>query len=307
MIKVRASQIFTHSMEDVVAAKKMLDSGTPFEEAVEKYSTCPSKKNAGDLGWMPEDNLQSIMGKEVSEDQLGQIIGPVHSQYGYHILRISEIEVDKVEGPFTADLAMEEANRIFPDIHSLLFKQFHIGLPITPYKPEETIDSVCKTHSVAVQTALDALNKEFSEKNISIITCEELKEKMDAGNPPVLLDIREGWERDISKIEGSHIINAENNDHVLSSFGKDREMVLIDWKQDRGPSFQKWLKQRGYTHVQCLEGGIDLWSERINTRLNRYDIDEDDGYRYEDIIDSPEDDHEDHDHEDHEGHDHPEE
>ena len=27
MIKVRASQIFTHSMEDVVAAKKLLDTG----------------------------------------------------------------------------------------------------------------------------------------------------------------------------------------------------------------------------------------------------------------------------------------
>ena len=70
MIRVRASQIFTHSMEDVVAAKKLLDSGTSFEEAVEKYSTCPSKKNGGDLGWMPEGNLQSIMGQEISEDLL---------------------------------------------------------------------------------------------------------------------------------------------------------------------------------------------------------------------------------------------
>ena len=46
MIRVRASQIFTHSMEDVVAAKKLLDTGTSFEETVEKYSTCPSKKMA---------------------------------------------------------------------------------------------------------------------------------------------------------------------------------------------------------------------------------------------------------------------
>ena len=104
MIKVRASQIFTHSMEDVVAAKKLLDAGTSFEETVEKYSTCPSKKNGGDLGWMPEGNLQSIMGQDISEDKLGEIIGPVHSQYGYHILRISEIEIEKVEGPFTPDL-----------------------------------------------------------------------------------------------------------------------------------------------------------------------------------------------------------
>ena len=42
----------------------------------------------------------------------------------------------------------------------------------------------------------------------------------------------------------------------------------------------------------------------IRDRLNRYDIDEDDGYRYEDILDEPED-HTDHDHDDHD-HDSPE-
>ena len=307
MIKVRASQIFTHSKEDVVAAKKMLDSGTPFEELVARYSTCPSKENAGDLGWMPEDNLQSIMGQEVSEADLGKIIGPVHSQYGYHILKISEIEVEKIEGPFNAEISLESANKMFPEVHTLLFKEFHIGLPVTPYKKEETIASLCQVQGKNVQEVINHLNREFAEKNIAVMTCEELKQRIDSGNKPVLLDIRESWERDISKIEGSHIINSENNEHVMGTFEKDREIVLIDWKQDRSPSFQKWLNQRGFTNVKCLEGGIDLWSEKIETRQNRYDIDEDDGYRYEDVIEE-QDGHEGDNHEEqdgHEGHDHP--
>jgi rhodanese-related sulfurtransferase len=305
MIRVRASQIFTHSKEDVVAAKKQLDSGTPFEEVVTNFSTCPSKENAGDLGWMPEGNLQSIMGQEVSEADIGNVIGPVHSQYGYHILKISEIEVEKIEGPFNAELPMESANQIFPEVHTVLFKEFHIGLPVTPYDKKETLASICQTHGKNVQEVVNCLNREHADKNVAIMTCEELKQKIDSDNKPVLLDIREGWERDISKIEGSHIINAENNEHVLGTFEKDREIVLIDWKQDRSPSFQKWLTQRGFTNMKCLEGGIDLWAEKIDTRLNRYDIDEDDGYRYEDILDEDDghDDHEDHD--DHEGHDHP--
>ena len=45
-----------------------------------------------------------------------------------------------------------------------------------------------------------------------------------------------------------------------------------------------------------------MWSEKRDTKLNRYDIDEDDGYRYEDILDEA-DNHEGH---DHEGHDHDE-
>ena len=307
MIRVRASQIFTHSKEDVVAAKKMLDSGSSFEEIVTRYSTCPSKENAGDLGWMPEDNLQAIMGQEVSETDLGKIIGPVHSQYGYHILKISEIEVEKIEGPFNAEISLESANKMFPEVHTLLFKEFHIGLPVTPYKKEETIASLCQVQGKNVQEVINHLNREFAEKNIAVMTCEELKQKMDSGNKPVLLDIRESWERDISKIEGSHIVNSENNEHVMGTFEKDREIVLIDWKQDRSPSFQKWLNQRGFTNVKCLEGGIDLWSEKIETRQNRYEIDEDDGYRYEDVIEE-QDGHEGHDHEDedgHQGHDHP--
>ena len=303
MIRVRASQIFTHSMEDVVAAKKQLDSGTPFEEVVINFSTCPSKENAGDLGWMPEDNLQSIMGQEVSEADLGNVIGPVHSQYGYHILKISEIEVEKIEGPFNPDIPMISANHIFPDIHTVLFKEFHIGLPVTSYSKQETLASICQAQGKNVQEVINCLNKEHAEKNVAIITCEELKQKIDSDNKPVLLDIRESWERDISKIEGSHIINAENNEHIMGTFEKDREIVLIDWKQDRSPSFQKWLSQRGFTSIKCLEGGIDLWSEKIDTKLNRYDIDEDDGYRYEDILEEDDDGHDDH--EDHEGHDHP--
>ncbi|NIQ01132.1 MAG: hypothetical protein GWM98_12565, partial [Nitrospinaceae bacterium] len=67
---------------------------------------------------------------------------------------------------------------------------------------------------------------------------------------------------------------------------KNSEIVLIDWKGDRSPSFQKYLTEHGFTQVKGLEGGIDAWSEKVDTRLSRYDIDEEDeGYRYEDIFD----------------------
>ena len=49
MLKVRASQIFTRTVEEAVNAKKDLDQGVPFINAVEKYSECPSKKDHGDL------------------------------------------------------------------------------------------------------------------------------------------------------------------------------------------------------------------------------------------------------------------
>ena len=82
-------------------------------------------------------------------------------------------------------------------------------------------------------------------------------------------------------------------------FDKDRELILIDWKQDRSPSFVQWLLQRGFSYAKCLEGGIDAWADKIDPSIARYEIDEDDGYRYEDIFeddpgDEPNEDHHDH-------------
>jgi rhodanese-related sulfurtransferase len=288
MFKVRASQIFSHSMEDVVAAKKALDAGTSFKDVVDKYSTCPSKENGGDLGWMPEDALQSLMGESTAEIAQGEIIGPVHSQYGYHILVISEIETQTTEGPFDASTSMKELNLQWPEAHTLLFKQFHMGLPVTGYGAEETIGSVCKTQNKTPAEILNFLNTEYLDKHIAVITPEELDVKIQSGTTHLaLLDIRESWERDISKIEGSLYITRENCESIIESLNPEKEIVLIDWKQDRSPSFIKWLRQKGFTHVKCLEGGIDAWTEKVNTHLNRYDIDEDDGYRYEDLIEEP--------------------
>lgn len=288
MFKVRASQIFSHSMEDVVAAKKELDAGSSFTDLVTKYSTCPSKENGGDLGWMPEDALQTLLGKAVSEKDKGKVFGPVHSQYGYHILSISEIEFQKVEGPFNPDTSMKQLNDQWPDAHSLLFKQFHIGLPVNGYGQEETIGSVCKSQNKNELEILNFLNEEYSDKHIAVIKPEELDLKIQSGTTNlVLLDIRESWERDISKVEGSIFITQENCESTIQSLNHEKEIVLIDWKQDRSPSFLKWLRQKGFNNVKCLEGGIDAWTEKVASHLNRYDIDEDDGYRYEDIIEEP--------------------
>jgi len=223
MVQIRASQVFTHSIEDAVAAKKALDADEPFNEVVRKYSTCPSKQQEGDLGWMPEEAALSLMGEKITKDETNKIIGPVHSEYGYHILLITEVKVENQDS--------------------------------------QTVD-------------------------LTVITPEALHTRLSAGGSNlILLDLRESWEWDIAHIEGSQLITRENSESILSNLKKDGELILIDWKQDRSPSFVKWLLQQGFSYAKCLEGGIDAWSDKIDPSLARYEIESDDGYRYEDIID----------------------
>lgn len=217
MANVRASQVFTRNVEDAVSARKELDAGTDFSALVEKYSVCPSKKHGGDLGWMNDESAQSLLGSQ--SVQKGQIIGPIHSPYGYHILKITDVMVDD------AELALN-----------------------------------------------------------SLISPLDLKSKIDSGDLNLrILDIREQWEYDIARIEGSQLITRENSTTVIGSLGKDREVVLVDWKGERSPSFQKWMSQHGFTNVKGIEGGIDAWAAAVDSRLARYDIDEDKDYHYEDL------------------------
>ncbi|MBI5428307.1 MAG: peptidylprolyl isomerase [Nitrospinae bacterium] len=285
MVRVRASQIFTPSVEDAVSAKKELDAGVEFLQLVEKFSACPSKKVGGDLGWMNEDSALSLLGETVSPRDKGKVIGPIHSQYGYHILLVTDVQLEAAEAVFSSGTTMQDLNARFPEAHSLLFKTFRIGLPVAGHQPGETVGSVCSAHGKPVETVLAALNSEFAKRNVSTLSPRDLKARIESGDKNlIVLDIRERWEHDIACIEGATLITRENNEAVLGSLGHDREVVLVDWKGDRFPSFQKWLKQRGFSNVKGLEGGIDAWAAAVDTRMARYDIDEDDGYRYEDII-----------------------
>lgn len=215
MSNVRASQIFTLEAKEAVAAKKELDAGADFSMLVQQYSACPSKKHGGDLGWMQEG--ASLLGGQPVHK--GQILGPIHSPYGYHILMITDVTADEAEQTPQGDVS---------------------------------------------------------------ISPKELKTKISSGEAK-LLDIRERWEFDIAHIQGSQLITRENCETVLGSLGNNSEIILIDWKGDRSPSFQKWLAQRGFTNVKGVEGGIDAWAADIDPRLARYDIDEDKDYRYEDL------------------------
>jgi rhodanese-related sulfurtransferase len=234
---------------------------------------------------MPEDNASALMG-DISEQDQGKILGPIHSPYGYHILQITEIEQEEEEIVFNPDTPMTEVNRVLPEVHTLLFKNFHIGMPVSGYKPEETIFTVCEQHGKKIGEVLALLNSEGRKKQVHFITPEDLKDKMKAGEPVALLDIREQWETDIARIDEATFITRENCESVLSGLDPNQEIVVIDWNGDRTASFQKFLGQRGFTNVKGIEGGIDAWAQKVDTRMARYEIDEeDDDYRYEDIFD----------------------
>lgn len=80
------------SKEDVAEdILKQLEEGKDFATlANEKTEDTEGKGNGGDLGYFQEDTLPEIFKAEVLKLKVGQKTGVVKSQYGYHIVQLTE-------------------------------------------------------------------------------------------------------------------------------------------------------------------------------------------------------------------------
>jgi adenylyltransferase/sulfurtransferase len=102
------------------------------------------------------------------------------------------------------------------------------------------------------------------------ITPEELKSKRDAGDPFVLVDVREPREHAISDLPGSVKIPLATLPHELARLSKDDEIVVYCRTGGRSGQAVQFLRQRGFQKARNLTGGINAWAERIDPQLPRY-------------------------------------
>jgi len=73
-------------------------SGKDFGELAKQYSQDPgSAQNGGDLGWAERSTFVKPFADALYAMKAGEIAGPVKTQYGYHIIRLDEIQPGKAK------------------------------------------------------------------------------------------------------------------------------------------------------------------------------------------------------------------
>jgi peptidyl-prolyl cis-trans isomerase D len=73
-------------------------SGKDFGELAKQYSQDPgSAQNGGDLGWTDRSSFVKPFADALFGMQVGEIKGPVKTQFGYHIIRLDEIQAGKAK------------------------------------------------------------------------------------------------------------------------------------------------------------------------------------------------------------------
>ncbi|ABS54735.1 PpiC-type peptidyl-prolyl cis-trans isomerase [Methanoregula boonei 6A8] len=87
--QVRASHILVTSEDDANKILKRIKDGEDFAAVAKRFSSCPSKKSGGDLGWFGKNQMVPEFEAAAFAADQGTVVGPVKSQFGYHVIKVT--------------------------------------------------------------------------------------------------------------------------------------------------------------------------------------------------------------------------
>ena len=87
---------------------------------------------------------------------------------------------------------------------------------------------------------------------------------------PVLLDVREPWEWQTARIDGSQHIPMREIPARAGELDQGREVVAICHHGGRSQQVAMFLEKHGFGKIYNLQGGVDAWSRTVDPAVPTY-------------------------------------
>lgn len=102
------------------------------------------------------------------------------------------------------------------------------------------------------------------------MTVQELKQRIDQNNSPVLLDVREDYELQINRLDNIIHIPMNTVPQRIGELNPNDEIVVYCKAGIRSEKVCDFLKQQGFSNVNNLVGGIVAWAKEIDQAMPTY-------------------------------------
>jgi peptidyl-prolyl cis-trans isomerase C len=96
--QVKASHILVKEQELATEIRDKLADGADFGELAMEFSTCPSKKKGGDLGFFSKGKMVPEFEAAAFSMDKGTVSDPVKTQFGYHLIQVTEKAEEHKQG-----------------------------------------------------------------------------------------------------------------------------------------------------------------------------------------------------------------
>lgn len=102
------------------------------------------------------------------------------------------------------------------------------------------------------------------------ISPRELKERLDRGDRPVLLDVRQDWETRLCRLEHALHIPIEELEVRVDELDPAEEIVVYCHQGVRSAAVAQYLTQLGFRSARNLAGGLERWAGTVDPAMRRY-------------------------------------
>ena len=85
-----------------------------------------------------------------------------------------------------------------------------------------------------------------------------------------LIDVRSREEYEAVHIDGALLLSQPVMQEIMGKWARSETLVVIDHQGKSALDAAAYFLGHGFENVRCLRGGIDGWSQEVDTKLPRY-------------------------------------
>jgi peptidyl-prolyl cis-trans isomerase C len=90
MPTAKARHILVKTEAQCEDLKQQIENGADFADVAKEHSDCPSGRQGGDLGQFEQGRMVPEFDQVVFNEEVGKVHGPVKTQFGYHLVEVTE-------------------------------------------------------------------------------------------------------------------------------------------------------------------------------------------------------------------------
>jgi len=128
----RASHILVSTEEEAKAVEAQLAAGAPFEELAKKHSIDATASRLGDVGYFRKGQVAPEFERVCFELKVGETSGIVKTQFGYHIIRLTDKRGQSVEPlenvrvAIETELKKQKRSALFDELSERMKKKYGV-------------------------------------------------------------------------------------------------------------------------------------------------------------------------------------
>lgn len=171
-------------------------------------------------------------------------------------------------------MTMRELLQLYPGAQRALFRRYHIGgCASCGFQPDETLAGVCaRNNALAVPEVIDHILASHEADLRMQIAPAELAAALKDDPEARLVDVRTREEYDAVHVDGAIFFTQELMQEVLMKWDRRALLAIMDHQGTRSMDAAAYFAGHGFENVKSVRGGIDAWSQEVDSNLARYDL-----------------------------------